>query len=63
MRLHCDMRIQMVESAIGFFTAIPSALVHALNFFITPARSLVLLCTRDRDEGINCGKWVTALDA
>ena len=49
-RLHGNMRIQMVKRAICLFTAIPSALVHALNLLITPARPLVLLSARNRDE-------------
>ena len=42
-RLHCDVRVEMVQGAIGFFAAVPSTLIHTLNFFVTPARSLVLL--------------------
>lgn len=42
-RLHCDVRVEMVQGAIGFFAAVPSTLIHTLNLFVTPARSLVLL--------------------
>lgn len=50
MRLHCYMRIQMVQSAIGLLTTIPPALVHTLNLLITTARPLVLLGTRDGNK-------------
>jgi len=43
MRLHCNMRVKMVQGTISFFAAVPTTLVHTLNFFVTPARSLVLL--------------------
>jgi hypothetical protein len=42
----------MVQCPICFFTSVPSTFVHSFNFFITAARALVLLCTRDRDERI-----------
>jgi hypothetical protein len=46
-RLHCNVRIQMVQCAVGLLAAVPSALVHALDFFISPTWSLMLLCTRN----------------
>jgi len=46
-RLHCDVRVEMVQGTIGFFAAVPATLIHTLNFFVTPARSLVLLRARD----------------
>ena len=49
-RLHRDVRVQMVESTISLLATVPSALVHALNFLITSSGSLVLLSARDRDE-------------
>ena len=52
-RLHRDMRIEMVERAVGFLATVVSALVHALDLFVPPARSLVLLSTRDRNERIH----------
>jgi hypothetical protein len=52
-RLHRHVRIQVVQGAIGFFAAIPAAFVHSLDFLIAAARSLVLLCTGDRDEGVH----------
>lgn len=60
-RLHCNVRVQVVQSAVGFLAALPAALVHALNLFIPSSRSLVLLCARDRYETINRADWVTAL--
>lgn len=52
-RLHCDVGIQVVESTVGLFTAIPAALVHALNFLIASSGPFVLLRTRNRDERID----------
>lgn len=52
-RLHGDMCIQVVERAICLLATIPPALVHSLNFFISTARSLVLLSTWNRNEGID----------
>lgn len=53
MRLHRNMGIQVVECTIGFLATIPSALVHALNFFIATARTLMLLRTRNGDKGVD----------
>ena len=50
MGLHCDMGIEMVESTIGLFAAVPSALVHALNLLVPPSGALMLLCTWNRYE-------------
>jgi hypothetical protein len=44
-RLHCDVRVQVVQSTVGLFASVPAALVHALNLLIAAARSLVLLRT------------------
>jgi len=49
-RLHRNVRIQMVQSAVSFLATIPSAFVHALNFFISPTWSLMLLCARNGYE-------------
>lgn len=51
--LHGHVRIQVVQRAICFFTAIPAALVHPFNLLIAAARSLVLLRTRDRDKRVH----------
>jgi len=61
MRLHRNMCVQMVESAISLLTSVPTTLVHALNFFVSPTRPLMLLCTWNRDKGVDSGKWVSAL--
>lgn len=45
----------MIKCAVGLLAAIPSTLVHALNFFITSPGTLVLLRTGNRDEGIDLG--------
>jgi hypothetical protein len=61
MRLHCNMRVQVVEGAIGLLTSIPSTFVHALDFFVSPARSLVLLCAWNWYKRVDGRKWVSAL--
>lgn len=53
MRLHGDMGVKMVQRAISLLAAIPTTLVHALNLFVTSARALVLLGTRDRNERVD----------
>lgn len=53
MRLHRDVGIQMVERAISLFAALPSALIHALDLFIAPARTLVLLRAGNRHERVD----------
>lgn len=50
MRLHGHMGVEMVQSAVRFFTAIPATFVHALNLFVPAPGTLVLLCARDWDE-------------
>jgi hypothetical protein len=47
------MSIEMVQCAISLLAAIPTTLVHALDFLITSARALVLLGTGDGDERVN----------
>jgi len=46
-RLHRDVRIQMVQSTVSLLATVPPTLVHAFNFFISPTWSLVLLCARN----------------
>lgn len=60
-RLHRDVRIQMVECPVRLLAALPSTLVHALDFFVAAAGALVLLGTGDRDERVNLGKRVRIL--
>ena len=62
-RLHGDVRVQVVQSAIRLFTTVPAAFVHALNFFISSTWSLVLLCARNGDKGIDGRQRVSALCA
>ena len=52
-RLHSDMSVKMIQGAISLFTTIPATLIHALDFSILSTGTLVLLSTRDRDEGVN----------
>lgn len=52
-RLHRNMGVEVVQCAISLLAAIPTTLVHALDFFITSARALVLLGTRNRDKGVD----------
>ena len=53
MRLHGDVRVQVVEGTICLLAAVPAALVHALNLLIATTGPLVLLCTRDGNEGVD----------
>ena len=55
-RLHGDVGIKMVQSSVSLLTAIPATLVHALNFFIASAGSLVLLGTGNWDERVDLGQ-------
>ena len=52
MRLHSDMRIQVIESPISFLATVPATLVHALDFFIAATRTLVLLGTGNWNERV-----------
>jgi hypothetical protein len=61
MRLHRNVGVQVVQSAIGFFASVPAALVHALNFLISSAGSLVLLRAWNWHERVHRRQWVTAL--
>lgn len=53
MGLHGNVSIEMVQSTVGFFAAIPPTLIHALDFFVATARSLVLLGAGNRNERVN----------
>jgi hypothetical protein len=53
MRLHCDVRVQVIERAICLLTTLPATLVHSLNLFISTTGTLVLLGTGNRNKGIN----------
>lgn len=52
-RLHSYVRIEMVQGTISLLTAIPTALVHTLDFFVASTRTFVLLGTRNRNEGVD----------
>lgn len=52
-RLHGDMGVQVVQSTICLFATIPSTLVHTLDLFVSTARTLMLLSTGNRDEGVD----------
>lgn len=60
-RLHCNVRIQMVQRAVRLLATLPSAFVHALDFFIATAGSLVLLSARDRHERVYLREWMWVL--
>lgn len=59
-RLHCDVSVQMVESAVGLLAAIPAALVHTLNLLVAATGALMLLSTWDGDERIDGRERVSA---
>ena len=58
--LHGHVRVEVIESAVGFFAAIPAALVHAFNFLEAAARTLVLSGTGDGDERVDLGQGVVS---
>jgi len=53
MRLHGYVSVQVVQCAVGLFATVPAALVHALDFLVSSAWTLVLLSTRNGDERVN----------
>lgn len=53
MRLHGDVGIEMVQSAVGLFATVPATLVHALDLLISSSRTLVLLRPGDGHERVN----------
>ena len=52
-RLHGDVRIKMIQGTVSLLTAIPSTFIHALNFFVTSSRTLVLLGAGNGYERVN----------
>ena len=60
-RLHRDMRVQMIKRAVCLLATVPSTFVHSLNFFVAATWALVLLSTRNRDEGVDLRKRVRIL--
>ena len=49
-RLHRNVRVQVVERSVRLFATVPTALVHPLNFLVAPPRPLVLLRTGNWHE-------------
>jgi len=47
------MGIQMIQRSVCLLTTIPSTLVHALDFLVSPPWALVLLCSRDGHKRID----------
>lgn len=56
-RLHGDVGVEMVQSAIGLFATIPAALVHALNLLVPSSGTLVLLRAGNGHKGVNLLKF------
>jgi hypothetical protein len=52
-RLHGDVRVEVVQRTVGLLAAVPPTLVHALDLFVASAGALVLLGPGDGDEGVN----------
>lgn len=61
MRLHRDMRIQVIKSTIRFLTTLVPAFVHALDFFISTTRSFMLLRSWNRNERVHLRERVGIL--
>ena len=61
MRLHCDMRVQVVQCTVCLLASLPPTLVHSFNLFVAATRALVLLSTRNRNKRIDLRKWVRIL--
>jgi len=55
MRLHRDVRIQMIERSVGLLTSLPATLIHPLDLFEPSSRSLLLMCAWDRNKRVNGG--------
>ena len=60
-RLHCYVRVQVIQCAIRLFTSLPSTFVHSLNFFVAAARALVLLSAWNGNEGVDLRERVRIL--
>ena len=63
MRLHSDMRIQVIEGTISFLATLMPTFVHAFDFLVAAAGTLVLLCAGDRNERVDLRKRVRILCA
>lgn len=53
MRLHGDVGVQVVESAVSLLATVPATLVHALDLLVPTARSFMLLSAGDGDKAVN----------
>lgn len=53
MGLHGNVRVQVVECTVGLLTAVPAALVHALDLFIPTPGALMLLRSRNRNKTVD----------
>lgn len=53
MRLHRDVSVEVVQSAVSLLATCPAALVHALNLFIPSTGSLPLLFPGDGNKRID----------
>jgi hypothetical protein len=62
MRLHRHVSVQVVQCTISLLAAVPTTLVHALDFFIAPSGTFVLLRARDWHERVYGGERVAALE-
>ena len=51
--LHDDMSIEVIKGTVALCTAGPRAVIQTLNLIVTAARTLVLLGTRNRNEGVD----------
>lgn len=60
-RLHRDMRVQVVQGAVGLFASVPAAFVHALDFLVSPARTLVLLRAWNWDKRVDGRQRMSSL--
>lgn len=61
MRLHRNMRVQMIQCTICLLASLPPAFVHAFDLFVAATRALVLLSTRNRNKRVDLRKWVRIL--
>ena len=62
MRLHGDMGVEVVQCAISLLTAIPSTLIHTLDFFVSSTRALVLLGTGNGNEGVDLRQMMLSVN-
>ena len=58
MRLHGNVRVQMIECSISFLASLMPAFVHALDFFVPTTGTFVLLRSRNGNKGIHLGEWM-----